>query len=593
MASTSPVSEAGGEGGGPEVSRLRAARRLIGKVFEVAPVPGGVVLTLLVLLGLAQGVSLLLLIPLLGLVGLDVSGGSVGQLGELAVGIVQALGLPLNLPGILGLFVGLQVTYHLANYVNERYAAVVSNRVAASLRDELYDALTDMEWVDFQRLRPSRTAHALTEEARRAGSASYAILTFLSSLVVVGIYLAIAIFVHPLLTVFVLAVAGGLVLAMRPWNLRAKETGREYTDRMHDVFDSTLEWLDAMKLIKSHGSTPRDRSAFRDLVHDVAELRVDAVRYRANTRFWIQTGVVLVLSAVVLVGVGALGIGAGTLILLLFLFARLTPMASSVQSDYQWIHHLLPAVGKIRSLHEQARRSAEPDPEAWDPPRPARIRLEDLRFRYDPDGAEVLAGVDLEVPAHRITLLTGPSGSGKTTVGDLAMGLLVPDEGRVSVDGEVLTDRRRAAWRSHVGYVPQEPFLLNDSVRANLLWARPDATEEEMWDALQEASAGFVRELPGGLDTVVGDRGSRLSGGERQRIALAMALIREPVLLVLDEATSDLDRANEERILDALDRVKEHATVLLITHRLRVRERVDRIYELTDGRVVGTEGVRV
>ena len=158
------------------------------------------------------------------------------------------------------------------------------------------------------------------------------------------------------------------------------------------------------------------------------------------------------------------------------------------------------------------------------------------------------------IQAHKTLAIIGPSGSGKTTLGDLILGLLHPTEGTIFIDERPLSGERVHNWRSSIGYVPQETFLFHDTVRGNLLWARRDATEGELWTALELAAAStFVSALPNGLDTVLGDRGIRLSGGERQRIALARALLRKPTLLLLDEATSSLDTETEQRIQDAIE----------------------------------------
>jgi ATP-binding cassette subfamily C protein len=156
----------------------------------------------------------------------------------------------------------------------------------------------------------------------------------------------------------------------------------------------------------------------------------------------------------------------------------------------------------------------------------------------------------------------------------------------VLVDGTPLTPQLLPAWRDQIGYVPQDSFHFHDTVRANLLWARPEASEAELLEALEIAAAGFVARLPQGLDTVLGDRGVRLSGGERQRIALARALVRRPAMLILDEATSSLDSENERRVQDAIERLHGRLTVLVITHRLTTVRLADSIHVLEAGRLV-------
>ncbi len=218
--------------------------------------------------------------------------------------------------------------------------------------------------------------------------------------------------------------------------------------------------------------------------------------------------------------------------------------------------------------------------------------MRDVHFAYPgrgEGGAEALRGVSLEIPTGSITALAGGSGAGKTTLSDLVGGLLVPSAGEVRVGGVQLTPDRLVGWRRSVALVPQEPFLFHDTIEANLRWARPDVTEDELWEALRVAAAAeFTRRLPAGLRTVVGDRGMRLSGGERQRLALARALLRAPELLILDEATSSLDAANRDAIWAAVGSLRGRTTVLMISHEDATLEHADRVVVLDAGKVLRT-----
>ncbi|MDX6556037.1 MAG: ATP-binding cassette, subfamily bacterial [Miltoncostaeaceae bacterium] len=214
-----------------------------------------------------------------------------------------------------------------------------------------------------------------------------------------------------------------------------------------------------------------------------------------------------------------------------------------------------------------------------------RLVFEDVGFAYD-GGAPVLDGVDLEVPEGRTVAVIGATGSGKTTLTQLIPRFTDPTEGRVLLDGADVRDLRLDDLRRAVGVVAQEPFLFSTSVRENIAYGRPDATDEEVRAAARLAQAeDFVDALPQGFDTVIGERGFSLSGGQRQRIAIARAAITDPRVLILDEATASVDASTERRIQDALRAVMAGRTTIVIAHRLSTLALADEIVVLEDGRI--------
>jgi ATP-binding cassette subfamily C protein len=204
---------------------------------------------------------------------------------------------------------------------------------------------------------------------------------------------------------------------------------------------------------------------------------------------------------------------------LLYLFFQIIPQFNSLQLTYQTVINMLPSFANVADI--QARCEAEVEREIARPHEVTlrrRIELRDVSFSYAADRQSAVEHVSLTVDAGKMTAVVGTSGAGKSTLADLIMGLIEPQEGAVLIDGMPLDAERLHAWRERIGYVAQETFLFNDTVRANLLWAYPDATEDELRTALHLAAADdFVAQLPDGMETVLGDRGVRLSGGERQR----------------------------------------------------------------------------
>jgi ATP-binding cassette subfamily C protein len=307
-------------------------------------------------------------------------------------------------------------------------------------------------------------------------------------------------------------------------------------------------------------------------------------RSQAAAAFWFEAGSLLVLGAIIFASLQILNVAPASILLLLAVFTRLFPRLAAAQTQLQAFLSELPAFENLMRIYSECVANAEIPAAAGSAPELAHeIRLERVGFRYDATRPLVLEDLSLTIAAGKVTALVGSSGAGKSTVADLVNGLLSPNTGRVLVDGVELTPQAARAWRRHVGYVAQDTVLFHDTVRANLRWANPDASEQEMRESLGLAAAEFVFALPQGLDTTVGDRGMLLSHGQRQRIALARALLRKPGLLILDEATSSLDFDNEKRILDAIEQLKGRATVLLIAHRVSAIQRSEMIYVIENG----------
>ena len=215
------------------------------------------------------------------------------------------------------------------------------------------------------------------------------------------------------------------------------------------------------------------------------------------------------------------------------------------------------------------------------------MRLEAVGLRYAPDLPPALRGIDLTIPRGRTVALVGESGAGKSSIADLLVGLYDPTDGRILIDGHDLQSLDLASWQQRLGVVSQDTFLFNASIAANIGFGCPGASRQQIEAAAATAQAlGFIRQLPDGFDTLIGERGYRLSGGQRQRLSLARAVLREPELLILDEATSALDSESERLVQQALEQFERNHTVLVIAHRLSTIVNADLICVLQQGRIV-------
>jgi ATP-binding cassette subfamily C protein len=546
-------------------------------------------LGLMVGLGLTEGVSLLMLVPLLQLVGLDVQQGSIGHLAKFISSIFSAIGFRPTLIAVLCVYIFIVIIHSLLRRWETSVSLTLEYEFVVRLRERLYRAIANANWLFFVRSRVSDFTHALTIEMERVGAATYYILNLLATGIVAIVYIMFALKLSAMMTGLVFLCGIGLMILLKKKTEIAHETGEGLSEAMGSLYNAITEHLNGMKIAKSYGVQERHVEIFRGLAEQVRHQYTYAIQNQAEVNYWFNIGSVIILSLILYVSIQILSIPTAGVLLLLFLFARVMPKFSSIQQNFQSFINMLPSFIRIMEIQKRCDAEAETKIGKIEKIDLANcIQFDKVCFSYDRQGkSPVISDLNLTLKAGETTAIIGPSGAGKSTIADLVMGLIFPNQGQIFLDGMELTPEETKAWRKQIGYVPQDTFLFHDTLRANLLWAKPDAREEEMNQALKFAAAQeFVNGLPKGLDTILGDRGILVSGGERQRIALARALLRRPSLLILDEATSSLDSENEKRIQNAIESLHGQVTILLISHRLSTVRGADVIHVIEEGRLV-------
>lgn len=547
------------------------------------------VFSCMVLGGLSEGFGITLLVPLLELLQNNAAPmtGAAAQFGR----FFELTNIPYQGLSVLLLFLFLQAL----RIVLQSSREVMSNRFQFNLVDTLrkrcFLAILRSEWYWLSQRNNAEYANLLLTDINRIGIGVNFFLQLCSGSVLMLAYSLAALWLSWPITVLVLTMGLIFVLAENGLRREALLLGNRIGQTSHSLHSTVQESLSGMKLAKILGNEERHLDKFQQSMQAFRQHQLDFQRSSSRSRARMQLGSVMILVALLYAGIAVWRLPMAELGTLIFVFARLMPLGSQLQQHlHHWLH-TLPALTTANRLLAECLDVAEPVNESLQPSLLLQrdLTLNAVSFIYPGREQQALSEINLRLPAKSTTAIIGASGAGKSTLADVLMGLLRPDTGSIGIDGHILDDDERLRWRRSVAYVPQETILFNDSIRANLLWAMPDATDDELWQALDKAAADFVRQLPDGLDTVVGDQGLRLSGGERQRIALARALLGKPSLLILDEATSALDMENEERIRQAIVNLHGDLTVVAIGHRMATLQHADQVLVMEAGKIV-TQG---
>lgn len=543
-------------------------------------------LALMVCVGLTESIGLLLLVPILQLVGIDVGHGTMGNIASYISAIFTTLGVSLTLASVLVAYVVIVSLHGLLRRWQTTVNLSLQYNFVALLQQRLHRAITYSTWLSFSKSRSSDFTHALTTELERVGAATHQLMILFATALLAAIYTAFALKLSPPMTGLVLAGGGALTLLFSTKARVTYQIGEELSRARKSLYAAITEHFGGMKVAKIYGAEGRHSSAFTTLTEHTRYMNIRAGRRFAGMKLWFEISSVLFLSVSLYVSFEVLGLTTAEVLLLLFLYGRIMPKFSTMQQGYQNFMNLLPSFASAAEMlgrYESAVESKSQTSEKFE--LHSTIHLDGVSFSYE--NSPVIRNLDLTIRVGETTAIVGSSGAGKSTLGDLIAGLITPTEGQVLVDGVPLSYERLAAWRKGIGYVTQDTFLFHDTIRSNLLWACPDATEQEILQALRLAVAEeFVSKFPDGTDTVVGDRGVLLSGGERQRLALARALLRKPSMLILDEATNAVDPVNENRIQHAIEGLRGHMTILVISHRLSAIRGADVIHVLEDGHLI-------
>ncbi|MDT7526355.1 ABC transporter ATP-binding protein/permease [Pseudidiomarina sp. GXY010] len=549
--------------------------------FRAFPKRISLIVLLMVAQTLSAGVGVLFILPLLSVLGFAGETASNHEITQVVAAIFETLHIPLNLVSMLVVYVALITLVATLRAYNMTLSASVQQRYTHVLRQTMYRLVMRTQWSVLNGYSLADLGYLLNGQVSQIGRLSQLTFQFLSQFLLTIGFFVVALVVSWQMSFMALLFAVLSSVLLLPLYKRTLGSGRTQLRENQRLFKAVSEHLHSLRMIKLFGAEDRFAQALSHTSERLEQQQIRLTLINAVTTWLLTIIAALLVAAFFYISLTVVGSEIAELIVLVVILARMLPLLSSVQKTVQQALHAIPASANGRAVVKQLQQAQEPELAAVDATKyvvqiTQQCELRHVTFQYNGANEPVLQQFSCVIPANKITALTGPSGSGKSTVADLIAGLQQATAGELVVDNIVLNAMQTLAWRHSVAYVVQEPLLFDDTIYNNLIWVRDDISDIDIERALRDAAAwDFVQSLPKGLHTRVGDHGRQLSGGQRQRLAIARALLRNPQLLILDEATNALDQANEALVKETIQSLRGKLTVIVISHQASINELAD------------------
>lgn len=544
------------------------------------------IVTLGILQSLSEGIGIGLFIPLLTGLVTDAPPQARGQwFLDTMDGLFRGVAPERRLAIIILCVFAAVVATALLHYLHTILFAWLDGHVGHELRRRIFRQLMTVSFGFLERDRSGRLLNILSTETWNTSEALRIVVQMMIVASTVTVYVVLLLLMSWRLT---LLVAAGMLVISGAVRL-VTTAGRSLGERMRTVnaelTDQMIEGIDGMKVIRAFGQEHREQHRF-----DTSSSRLRRVMLRMELLNGVVHPVHEVLAASLLLTILFLASPSARDVSVLLVFAfvlyRVQPRVKQFDAARLRLAALSPSVEEVFTLIDVADKEYVTSGTVAELALERPIVFQRVSFRYDPADPQALTDASFTIPAGRTTAFVGPSGGGKSTVMKLLLRFHDPTTGTITVDGRPLQELDLDFWRSQIALVSQDVYLFNASVRENIAYGVPGASMDEIVDAARKADAhDFIARLPDKYDTVLGPRGVRLSGGQQQRISVARAIVRNPRVLILDEATNALDSISEHLIQNTLDTLRENRTVIMIAHRLSTVERADQIIVFERGRV--------
>lgn len=528
--------------------------------------------------GFAGGIGLATFLPVIEVI-TETDPASRSGLAKLTVTMLSDIGIEPTLGPLLLVIIVTIVLKGLVLLVTMLQAGYTSMQITTDLRMELIRAVFSARWDYFIEKPLGNFANAVNAEAVRSSQAFFAVFLLISDAFQIAVYVGLAFVVSLHITIGAMLASPLLLLMFHSLLTMARNSGQAQTHLEKTVIARIMDTVQGIKPIKAMGVQHRLEPIIERDVFALFDALKQQVFASQTLKTQQESAIVILICLAIYLLITYGKVDTSTLMGLSLLFYRTMTQFASLQKRYQLVETNQSAYRSLRAMIDEAHRATETRTGTEAPLHPGPIKFSNVTLKFGP--RTVFSGLDLQLPTKGLVCIVGTSGVGKTSLVDMIAGLYTPTSGGIMIGGQLLERLNLKLWRKHLGYVPQEMILFNDTLRNNLTLGSKDYSDEDAWEALDRAGLrDVVAALPETLEAQLGERGGTLSGGQRQRLAVARALIRKPEILILDEVTASLDPETEQALAITLESIANEVLILAITHQsglLRFADAVVRV----------------
>ncbi len=552
--------------------------QLLSHFISIYPVKFCIVLIALLAAGVVEMLGIGALLPLLNIV-LNVNEANDNILTQAITSVFDTFGIEQSFQNLLILIVVAITFKAIVIFQALKIVSFVAIEITHDLRENFIRAIMTAKWGYYSSLDVGKSANAIATETDYAGHFCTIMGKTLSSAMQAFVYALIAFAVDWKISLAALVMGACLAFILKFLVSMARDAGNDMAKALNKLLSRLNESLSGVKPIKAMGEEERYIDLLSEDTMELQHSRKKVALAGLTLNLAHEPILIILMSAGLFWAYTYADYPMSELFMMAFLFNRLLSQINMVQNSYQKSSVFEGAVNAILEKTETALKHKEEAFGSTAVRLDKSIRFEELSLSY---GAEnILDKFSHEIPAKKMTVIFGPSGSGKTTLLDAVLGLTTSEQGVIYIDDTPLNEVDINQWRKQIGYVPQETFLFHDTVFKNITLGDESISQDDVIKALKSANAWeFIEDLDDCLNHIVGERGGKLSGGQRQRVALARALVRKPSVLIMDEATSGLDKDNEQIIMNALKKMLPEITIILISHDPKILDIADHVIRL-------------